>query len=151
MKFTEARSQLSQLYSRLKNGGVVVIERNHQRDVVLANAAEYGRLLEAQAPFHVEIHAGGESVAAWIRGLPVHAEGDTIDAAVEGLAAALVDYASTWEKHLHSAPNHRDNVGYVRRVQLAGSVAAVREMLEKDAAKEAAEYAIEGTAPPAVA
>jgi hypothetical protein len=127
---------------------VEVIERNHERDVVLANASEYRRFLEAQAPFHVEIHPGEESVAAWIRGLPVHAEGDSVDEAIGELAQALVDYASTWEKHLRTAPNHRDNVGYVRRVQLEGSVGAVREMLESDAAKEAAEYANEGTAKP---
>lgn len=147
VKLTEARSQLSQLYSRIRNGGVEVIERNRERDVVLANAAEYRHLLESQAPLHVEVHPGEQSVAAWIRGLPVHAEGHTLDEALDELAVALVDYASTWEKHLRTTPNHSLNVGYVRRVQLAGSLGAVREMLESDAARQAAEYATEG--PPA--
>ena len=145
MQFTQARSQLSQLYSRIKDGGVEVIERNQERDVVLANAGEYRRLLEAQAPFNVEIHPGDESVAAWIRALPVHAEGDTIDEALNNLAQALIDYASTWEKHLRGAPNHVHNVTHVRRVQLAGNRDAVREMLEADAAREAAAYTADGT------
>lgn len=146
MQFTQARSQLSQLYSRIKDGGVEVLERNQERDVVLANAGEYRRLLEAQAPFHVEIHPGDESVAAWIRSFPVHAEGDSIDEALSNLARALIDYASTWEKHLRGAPNHAQNVAHVRRVQLAGTQAAVREMLEADAGRDAAEYTVEGTA-----
>lgn len=127
MKFTEARSQLSQLYSRISEGGVEVI----------ANASEYRQLLERQNPFRIEIRFGERSVAAWIKGLPVHAEGETVEEVLDGLAAALVDYASTWEKHLQHAPNHKENIGYVRRVQLAGSTSAVRQMLARDATRGA--------------
>jgi hypothetical protein len=140
MKFTEARSQLSRLYSRISEGGVEVIERNQECDVVIANASEYRQLLERQAPFRIEVRFGAKSVAAWIKGLPVHAEGETVEAAIDELAVALVDYASAWEKHLQHAPNHRENIGYVRRTQIAGSTAAVRQMLALDAAKEAEEY-----------
>lgn len=141
MKFTEARSQLSRLYSRIREeGGVELIERNQERDVALVNAAEYGHLLEERAPFRIEMSFQEGSVACWILGLPVHAEGDTLEEALQELAVALIDYASTWEKYLRHAPNHSQNVGYVRRVQLAGSVDVVREMLEADAAKEAKGY-----------
>ncbi len=151
MKFTEARSQLSQLYSRISGGGVEVIERNQERDVVIANASEYRQLLERQAPFRIEVRFGARSVAAWIKGLPVHAEGETVEEALDELALALVDYASTWEKHLRHAPNHEENIGYVRRVQFAGSTSAVRQMLARDATKEAEEYSAESAQAPVFA
>ncbi len=152
MKFTEARSQLSRLYSRLREeGGVELIERNQERDVAIVNASEYVHLLERQAPFRIEISFGEGNVAVWLKNLPVHAEGDSLDDALQGLAVALIDYASTWEKHLRHAPNHAQNLGYVRRVQLAGSAEAVRHMLEEDAGKQAEEYAGDRAGAPALA
>lgn len=100
-----------------------------ETDATIADSSTCRRILEQQAPFQIEIRFTPLGIAAWIKNLPVHAEGETVDEALNELAVALMDYASTWEKHLRHAPNHKDNVGYVRRVQLAGSVSAVRQML----------------------
>jgi hypothetical protein len=140
MKFTEARSRFTHLYSRVREGGVEVIERNHERDVALVNAREYGELLRDKAPFRVEVRFGDGYVAVWTKGLPVHAEQPTIGAALDELASALTDYAATWEKSLRHAPNHAGNRDLVRRVQFAGSQEAVRAMLEQDAVREEGEY-----------
>jgi hypothetical protein len=140
MKFTEARSRFSHLYSRVREGGVEVIERNQGRDVALVNAREYGELLREKAPFRVEVRFGDGYVAMWIKGLPVHAEEPTIGEALDELTSALIDYAATWEKNLRHAPNHAGNRDFVRRVQFAGSQEAIRAMLEQDAAREEVEY-----------
>lgn len=141
MQVTNARKEISGLYSRLSQGGFEVIERNRQRDVVAVNAREYHDLLKERAHFAVEARFSDESVAVWIRDLPVHGEGDDLESALDELAGALIAYADVWEKMLRYASNHVGNRNYVRRVELAGSRDQVRAMLEADAAEEAEAYA----------
>lgn len=147
MQVTQARKQLSSLYSRLSRGGIEVIERNRERDVVAVNASEYQQLLEDSARFHVEIQFGQGSVAVWMRDLPVHAEGVTLEEALDALAAALVDYASAWNRYLGQFPNHAAYRSLVRRVELAGTKEAVRRLVEADAAREQESYESAESAP----
>lgn len=140
MQVTDARKQMSALYSKLSQGGFEVIERNRQRDVVAVNAHEYHDLLKEHARFSVEVRFSEDSVAAWIRDLPVHGEGDDLESALDELAGALIDYADVWEKMLRYASNHAGNRDYVRRVELAGSRDQVRAMVEADATEEAEAY-----------
>jgi predicted RNase H-like HicB family nuclease len=60
--------------------------------------------------------AGGWSV--FIPGLPVAADGATLDEAVTEMVDALREYADDWQDRLLDSPNHHDNRGLVRLISL---------------------------------
>lgn len=51
-----------------------------------------------------------------IPGLPVAADGATLDHALQEMIAALRSYAEDWADHLRLAPNHAQNSEFVRIV-----------------------------------
>lgn len=55
----------------------------------------------------VVAEAGGWSV--FIPGLPLAADGGTLDDAIADMIEALREYAEDWQDRLLNAPNHRDN------------------------------------------
>jgi hypothetical protein len=73
------------------------------------------RLLPAQAV----VVAEGGGWAAYIPGLPVHGDADTLDAAIDDLIDGLREYAEDWNDHLHTAPNHAGHRSLVELVELS--------------------------------
>jgi predicted RNase H-like HicB family nuclease len=61
--------------------------------------------------------AGGWSV--FIPGLPIAADGSTVDEAVDEMIDALRQYSDDWQDHLLDAPNHRGNWGLVQLIALS--------------------------------
>lgn len=57
---------------------------------------------------------GGWSIL--MPGLPVTADGATLDEALQEMIAALRTYAEDWSDHLRLAPNHAGNSEFVRIV-----------------------------------
>lgn len=60
---------------------------------------------------------GGWSV--FITGLPIAADGATLDDALTEMIDALREYAQDWQDHLLGAMNHRDNWGLVQLIGLS--------------------------------
>lgn len=58
--------------------------------------------------------AGGWPV--FVPGLPVAADGATVDEAVTEMIAALREYADDWRERLSEAPNHRDDRALVQLI-----------------------------------
>jgi len=52
----------------------------------------------------------------FLPGLPLAADGTTLEEATIDLIDALREYAEDWEDHLRAAPNHRDNWALVQLI-----------------------------------
>ncbi|CRK55774.1 hypothetical protein [Alloactinosynnema sp. L-07] len=52
----------------------------------------------------------------FVPGLPVAADGASLDEAIAEMVDALREYAEDWQRHLLDAPNHRDNWGLVQLI-----------------------------------
>ncbi len=131
--FSAARKDFSSLYDRVEKGQTVVVERRGSPPLAVVDAQEQAALLAQACPFSVQVRVGKDFVAMWVEGLPLHAQAKDLDSATTELAQELVDYAEDWVRELRHAPNHRKALGFVRRIELAGSIEAVREMLITDA------------------
>ena len=66
-----------------------------------------------------ELVAEGEGWSMFIPGLPIAADGATLDEAVDEMIDALRAYADAWGERLRLAPNHADNWGLVQIVALS--------------------------------
>jgi predicted RNase H-like HicB family nuclease len=64
----------------------------------------------------------------FIQGLPVSADGATLEEALDETVVALREYAEDWQDRLSAAPNHVDNWGLVQLVGLSTD-AQLREWL----------------------
>lgn len=131
--FSVARKEFSSLYDRVEKGSIAVVQRRGSKPVAVVDAEEQEQLLAVHFPFNVQVRVGKDSVAMWVEHLPVHAQADDFEAATRALAAELVEYAEDWGNELRFAPNHKGSWGFVRRIELAGSEAAVAAMLIADA------------------
>jgi predicted RNase H-like HicB family nuclease len=60
---------------------------------------------------------GGWSM--FIPGLPIAADGASLDGAVDEMIDALREYAADWQDRLLDAPNHRESWGLVQLVCLS--------------------------------
>ncbi|MEJ2860246.1 hypothetical protein [Actinomycetospora flava] len=71
-------------------------------------SAQYGGRVQ------VVHEAGGWSL--FVPGLPVSADGPTVDEAVTEMIEALRQYAADWHERLRDVPNHRDHAGVVQMI-----------------------------------
>lgn len=53
----------------------------------------------------------------FFHGVPVSADGETLEKAVDDMVFALRLYGVEWETHLRTAPNHRGNADLVQMVR----------------------------------
>jgi prevent-host-death family protein len=126
---TEARAQLPTLLERVRHGKWQLIGRRGRPEAVVASAAEVEDLLAACYSFSPEVFIEEDEVGIYLMELDVHGVGATLQEAEDDLIEAALEYVEDWEDHLHAAPNHRSNAGYVRRLELAGDAAGVRRVL----------------------
>ena len=52
-------------------------------------------------------------------GLPIAADGETFDEALDEMVAALREYSQDWTDHLRHASNHQQNWGLVQIIDLS--------------------------------
>lgn len=114
----EAREHFKDMLDAADVGRPATVARGSRR----VAAVDADRLVY----FLIKVHPSGAVAVAendlwsiFIPGLPVAADGVTLDEAVEEMIEALRDYAEDWVERLHSAPNHADNWGLVQIVGLA--------------------------------
>ena len=115
---TEARAHFSALIDAAEAGVPATVRRDRRRAAVV-DADRLRHFLVSVHPARAEVvaEAGGWSVL--LPGLPVGAEGETFDEALDAMVSALREYAEDWADHLRHAPNHEKNWGLVHIIDLS--------------------------------
>jgi predicted RNase H-like HicB family nuclease len=114
---TEARKHLKQLLDAAAQGFPAQVGRDGVRFAVV-DVVRLRQIFSSPVPApQVVAEADGWSV--FIPGVPVAADGSTLDEALDEIVEALREYALDWADHLSAAPNHRRNWGLVQFVELS--------------------------------
>lgn len=123
----EARERFKDLLDAADEGRPATVSRDARR-VAAVDADRLVRFLLHTRPSRAEVVPENDGWSIILPGLPVAADGDTLDLAVDDMIDALRDYADAWTERLRSAANHEDHWGVVQLVALA-SDAQLREWL----------------------
>jgi predicted RNase H-like HicB family nuclease len=116
--YTDARTHFKDLLDAAERGRPATVRRDAVTTAVVdaerlrASFAELSRSCAQVIP-----EAGGWSIM--IPGLPVAADGNTFDEAVNEMIDALREYADDWQERLLDAPNHRHNWVLVQLISLS--------------------------------
>lgn len=116
--YTAARTHLRTLLDTAHTGRVTTMTREHETYSVV-DAEVLRRQLDRLQPSGAAVVAEGGGWVAFLPGLPIHGDGDTLDEALDDLIDALRDYAEDWNDRLLEAPNHRNNWSLVQLVELS--------------------------------
>ena len=114
----ESRSHLKEILDAAQIGCPTIIGRGG-RIVAAVDADRLVRFLMDVRPAGVETVTENHGWSLFIPGLPISADGNTLDEACDELIDALRDYADAWVERLRHAPNHSDNWGLVQLISLA--------------------------------
>lgn len=114
----EAREHFKDLLDAADEGRPAMVTRDERR-VAAVDADRLVYFLTRLHPSGVQAVADGDGWSIFLPGVPVAADGATIEEAVEEMVDALRDYAEAWTERLRLAPNHEDNWGLVQIVTLA--------------------------------
>ncbi len=123
----EAREHFKEILDAADDGRPATVTRDARR-VAALDADRLVEFLTSVRPSGAQAVAENDGWSLVIPGLPVAADGATLDEAVEEMIDALRDYADAWVERLRLAPNHADNWGLVQIVALATD-AQLREWL----------------------
>ncbi len=125
--YSEARDHLKEVLDTADRGEPVVVRRQGHAAAVV-NVERLRDLLIHRCPPDARVvpEAGGWSIL--LPGLPIAADGSTLDQALDEMVLALREYAADWCDHLKDAPNHRENWGLVQMVSLSDD-AQIKEWL----------------------
>lgn len=116
--YSDARAHLKDLLDAAERGSVATVQRESAKAAVVDVRYLQPFLMTAvPARAQVVAEAGGWSV--FIPGLPVAADGGTLDEAIAEMIDALREYADDWQERLLKAPNHRDNWALVQLISLS--------------------------------
>jgi predicted RNase H-like HicB family nuclease len=126
---TEGRAHFSALIDAAEAGVPATVRRDRRRAAVV-DADRLRHFLVSVHPARAEVvaEAGGWSVL--LPGLPIAAEGETFDEALDEMVSALREYAEDWADHLRHAPNHEQNWGLVQIIDLS-SDEQLRDWLQR--------------------
>jgi hypothetical protein len=116
--YSEARAHLKDLLDAAERGRVATVRRDGARSAVV-DAARLRFYLASLIPSRAQVvpEVGGWSV--FIPGLPISADGSSLDEAVDEMIDALREYSDDWQDHLLDAPNHHENWGLVQLIALS--------------------------------
>lgn len=127
--FTNARKDLSKVYSKVASGGVVAVERHNARPVVMVDEEEFLAGIATAFPITTQASFHDGQVSLWVEELPVHAVGSSFEEAAEELVDAALDFAGLWQTDLRLIPNHAHLAPQVRQIQLAHTRDQLRKLL----------------------
>ena len=109
-KITDARAAISDIYDSVERNLVVDITREDDAPVAVIRKDSLISLLQAKCNFEPKVHFSEEGyVSIWLEGLPVSAQGVSLEVAEFELIRSLRDFSQTWMDDLREYPNHRDN------------------------------------------
>jgi len=114
----EGRDHLKDVLDAADAGRPTVIRRD-QRKLAAVDAERLVRFLMSVRPAGVQAVNENGGWSLFMPGLPIAADGGTLDEAAEELIDALRDYAEAWVERLCYAPNHTENWGLVQLISLA--------------------------------
>lgn len=125
--YTDARKHLKTLLDAAESGRVATVRRESATSAIV-DSDRLRHYLALVAPSRAQVvpESGGWSI--FIPGLPVAADGATLDEAVTEMIDVLREYADDWQDHLLNAPNHRENWGIVQLISLSND-SQLREWL----------------------
>lgn len=114
----EAREHFKELLDAADEGRPATVTRDTRR-VAAVDADRLVQFLIRLHPSRAQVVPDGDGWSIVMPGVPVAADGATLQEAVDELIDALRDYAEAWSQRLRLAPNHEDNWGLVQIVTLA--------------------------------
>lgn len=134
MKFTEARSEFSSLYSKVFNDYQPVIIRRRQAEEVMVMRTDLQKLLLEKYRLRPEVlHEEDGSVTLALDEVELYANGRTVEEAAQELARELKLYARDYFERSHlfiNAPNRRSHFPYILRVLLCDTDEEILKLLE---------------------
>lgn len=126
---TEGRKHFSDLLDAAEAGVPATVRRDATR-AALVDARRLRDYLARELPARAQVvpEAGGWSIM--LPRLPIAADGETFDDALDEMIMALREYAEDWADHLRHAPNHAPNWVLVQLIDLS-SDAELRDWLQQ--------------------
>jgi Antitoxin of toxin-antitoxin, RelE / RelB, TA system len=115
---SEARAHFSALIDAAEAGVPATVRRDSRRSAVV-DAERLRRFLVTVRPARAEVVAEGDGWSILLPGLPLAADGDSFEEALDDMVAALREYAEDWADHLRHASNHEQNWGLVQIIDLS--------------------------------
>jgi predicted RNase H-like HicB family nuclease len=116
-KVSDARDNFKTLLDAAGRGRPATVRRDDQTAAVVD--ADRLRYFLAKICPHATVVPEAGSWWVFIEGLPISADGATLDEALDETIAALREYSEDWQERLSAAPNHADNWGLVQLVGLS--------------------------------
>ncbi len=115
---TDGRAHFKDLLDAAESGRPASVRRDSKRSAVV-DAERLRSTLALVRPSHAEVVAEGGGWSVFIPGLPIAADGGSLDEALDEMVASLREYAEDWADHLLHAPNHAENWGLVQFIALS--------------------------------
>jgi Antitoxin of toxin-antitoxin, RelE / RelB, TA system len=114
----EARAHLKELLNAAESGRPATLNREGRRTAVV-DADRLRDILAVSRPSGAVMahEAGGWSIV--LPGLPIAADGATVDQALDEMVEAMREYADDWTERLLTAPNHARNWDLVQFIELS--------------------------------
>jgi predicted RNase H-like HicB family nuclease len=126
---SEARAHFSALIDAAEAGVPATVRRDRRRAAVV-DAERLRHFLVTVRPARAEVVAEGDGWSILLPGLPIAADGETFEEALDEMVVALREYAEDWADHLRHAPNHEQNWGLVQIIDLS-SDEQLRDWLQR--------------------
>jgi predicted RNase H-like HicB family nuclease len=126
---SEARAHFSALIDAAEAGVPATVRRDRRRAAVV-DAERLRHFLVTVRPARAEVVAEGDGWSVLLPGLPIAADGETFEEALDEMVVALREYAEDWADHLRHAPNHEQNWGLVQIIDLS-SDEQLRDWLQR--------------------
>ena len=115
---TEARQNLKELLDAAEAGIPNTVRRERLRATVV-DADRLRHFLASMRPAKAQLVSEAGGWSAMLPGLPIAADGETLDEAVDETVVVLREYAADWVDHLRHVSNHRDNWALVQIIDLS--------------------------------
>jgi predicted RNase H-like HicB family nuclease len=126
---SEARAHFSALIDAAEAGVPATVRRDRRRAAVV-DAERLRHFLVTVRPARAEVVAEGDGWSVLLPGLPIAADGETFEEALDEMVVALREYAEDWADHLRHAPNHGQNWSLVQIIDLS-SDEQLRDWLQR--------------------
>lgn len=114
----EAREHFKNLLDAADEGRPAIVTRDARR-VAAVDADRLVYFLTRLCPCGAQALPDDDGWSIFVPGVPVAADGATVEDAVDEMIDAPRDYAEAWTERLRLAPNHQDNRDLVQIVTLA--------------------------------
>lgn len=114
----EGRDHLKDVIDAAVEGRPASVTRERTK-VAAVDADRLAYFLSRFRPANATVVSENEGWSIFLPGLPIAADGDTLDEALDEAVLALRDYAEAWTARLRLAQNHADNWGLVQIIEFS--------------------------------